>query len=180
MSKLKTGLLTAMALSLTVIVGCSKSGGSGNSSAPTATDTVFYSNWIPLHLVPTGTPADSDYEQKISASALTASRLNKALVTIFVNHTGSGGNYQSYVSDVGIYPTFSPGLIYLDAYGTYGYIISFNNVFDSIRYIIVPGTVSTTRVSGSLQTYSADELRQMDYATLTKILNIPPHGSFLK
>ena len=180
MSKLKCCLLAAMAISYTVIVGCSKSNSNTKPSTPASTDTVYYSNWIPLHLVLTGTPSDSVYEQKITASALTATILTHGLITIFANDAGSGGNYQNYISDFGIYPTFTPGFIYLDAYGTYGYDISLNTVVDSIRYVIVPGTVLTTGASGSLHSFTADQLLQMDYGTLIKTLKIPAHGSLLK
>jgi hypothetical protein len=176
MSKLNITLLAAMGLSISAIVGCSKTS-SSKAGTPASTDSVLYSNWIPLHLVLTGVSADSDYEQKITASALTANILNKGLVTIFANETGSGGEYVNYISDFSIYPTFAPGFILLDAYGTYGYEISMNRVVDSVRYIILPGMISTTSSSGSLHSYTSAELLQMDYSTLTKTLNIPAHGS---
>lgn len=178
---MKITLLAAMAVSFAAIVSCSKNNSSNNNSGSTSsTDTVLYSNWIPLNLVLTGNAADSDYEQKINASALTASVLNKGLVLVYANEAGSGGTFINYVSDFGIYPTFSTGAIYLDAYGSAGYQLSQNQIVDSVRYIIIPGRISTTSASGSLQGYTPAQLQQMDYGTLTKTLNIPAHGSFLK
>lgn len=168
-----------MAVSFGAIVSCSKNSSNNNNSS-SSTDTVLYSNWIPLNLVLTGNVADSDYEQKINASALTASVLSKGLVLVYANEAGSGGTYINYVSDFGIYPTFSTGAIYLDSYGTDGYDLSQNTIVDSVRYVIIPGSISTTSAGGSLQTYTPAQLKQMDYGTLTKTLNIPAHGSSLK
>jgi hypothetical protein len=179
-SKLKIVLLAAMAVSFVAMVSCSKSNNNGNGGSTSGSkDSVLYSNWIPLHLVLTGAAADSDYEQKITASALTSSVLSKGLVLVYANEAGSGGQYVNYVSDFGIYPTFGPQAIYLDAYGTYGYQISLNSVVDSVRYVIIPGNVSTTSVSGGLQTYTPSQLKQLDYSSLSQILNIPAHGSSL-
>lgn len=167
-----------MAVFFVAMVSCSKSNnnsGSGSSSK----DSVLYSSWIPLQLVLTGNTSDSDYEQKITASGLTSSVLSKGLVLVYANETGSGGQYVNYVSDFGIYPTFGPQVIYLDAYGTYGYQISQNTVVDSVRYVLIPGSISTTSVSGNLQTYTPSQLQQLDYSTVSKILNIPAHGSTL-
>lgn len=174
---MKIVLLATMALSIVAMVSCSKSNNTGGSSSSGSKDSVLYSSWIPLHLVLTGNVADSDYEQKIAASALTSSVLSKGLVLVYANEAGSGGQYVNYVSDFGIYPTFGPQAIYLDAYGTYGYQISQNTVVDSVRYIIIPGTVSTTSASGGLQTYTPSQLKTLDYSTVSQILNIPSHGS---
>jgi hypothetical protein len=179
MSKLTIGLFWALALSFSAIVGCSKSN-SNNSSTSNTTATVFYSDWIPLHLVLTGVTADSVFEQKIIATELTDSILNKGWIAVFANETGSGGKNVNYVSDFQIYATFTPGLIYLDAYGTFGYEVSLNTVVDSVRYIIVPGTILTPNASGLPHSYTRAQLLQMPYGTLTKTLNIPTQGSFLK
>jgi hypothetical protein len=180
MSKLKIAFLAAIGLSICAVVGCSKDNSSTNTSTPTTTDSVLYSDWIPLQLVLTGNPSDSDYEQKVTVSALTPSILKKGLITIFANESGSGGAYINYISDFNIYPTFATGIIYLDAYGSLGYEISLNTIVDSIRYIILPGMISTNGASGSLHSYPSADLLQMDYSTLTKTLNIPEHGSLLK
>jgi hypothetical protein len=180
--KLKIVLVAAMAVSLVAMVSCSKSNNSSGGSSSGSKDSVLYSNWIPLKLVHTsGNVNDSTsvYEQKITASALTSSVLAKGSVMVFANEATSGGQYINPISDFGIYPTFGPQVIYLDAYGTYGYQISLNTVVDSVRYVIIPGTVSTTSVSGSLQTYTPSQLKQLDYSTVSQILNIPAHGSSL-
>lgn len=167
-----------MAVSLIAVVSCSKSN-NNSSSGSGSKDSVLYSSWIPLHLVLTGTASDSVYEQKISASAITSTVLSKGLVLVYANEAGSGGQYVNPISDFGIYPTFGPQAIFLDAYGTYGYQISLNTVVDSVRYVIIPGSVSTTSASGNLQTYTPTQLKTLDYGTVTKILNIPAHGSTL-
>jgi len=179
-SKLKIVLFAAMVVSFGAIVSCSKSNNNNNSGSGSHSDSVLYSNWIPLHLVITGTPSDSVFEQKITANALTQTVLNKGLVLVYANESGSGGKFINYVSDFGIYPTFGVQAIYLDAYNSAGYQLSTNQIVDSVRYVIVPGSVSTTSASGNLQTYTPSQLRQLDYSTVTKDLNIPAQGSNLK
>ena len=171
-----------MVVSFGAIVSCSKSNNNGNggSSGSGSSDSVLYSNWIPLNLQISGTPSDSVYEQKLTASALTTSVLSKGLVLVYANESGSGGQYINYVSDFGIYPTFGPQAIYLDAYGSSGYLLSQNQIVDSVRYVIIPGNIKTTGVSGNLETFTPSQLRQLDYGTVSKILNIPARGSSLK
>ncbi|HVS96186.1 MAG TPA: hypothetical protein VHE54_06860 [Puia sp.] len=180
MSKLKLVLLAATGASFGAMVSCSKSNNNNNGGSNSGSDSVLYSNWIPLHLVISGTPSDSVYEQKITANALTQTVLNKGLVMVYANETGSGGQYINYVSDFGIYPTFGVQAIYLDAYNYAGYQLSTNQIVDSVRYVIIPGKVSTTGASGNVQTYTPSQLRQLDYNTVTRVLNIPAHGSSLK
>jgi len=162
------------------MVSCSKSSNNNGGSGSSSSDSVLYSNWIPLNMVLVGQASDSNWEQKITASALTASVLNKGLVIVYANETGSGGQFVNYASDFGIYPTFGSQAIYLDAYGYSGYVLASNQIVDSVRYVIIPGRISTTNASGNLQTYTPSQLRQMDYGTLSKALNIPAHGSMLK
>lgn len=169
-----------MAVSFVAMVGCSKSNNSSGSSSSGSKDSVLYSNWIPLKLVLTGTPSDSVYEQKITASAITSAILSKGLVLVYANETGSGGQYVNPISDFGIYPTFGPQVIYLDDYGYYGYLASQNVAADSCRYVIIPGTVSTTGISNNLKTYTPAQLQTLDYGTVSKMLNIPAQGSNLK
>ena len=44
------------------------------------------------------------------------------------------------------------------------------------RYVIVPGNVQVTNANGTVQHYTAEQLKTMDYGTLTKILRIPARG----
>lgn len=141
---------------------------------------MLYSNWIPMNLVLQQPTSDSIYEQKLTATALTASVLNKGAVNIYLNYSGSHGTQIALPSDAGIYPTFTTGAIYLDAYGGNGALMATNTYFDSVRYVIIPGKVSTTSANGSVQTYTPAQLKQMDYSTLTRVLGIPPSGSSLK
>src|SRR6185437_11464816 len=163
-------MLAATVLGLSAMVSCSKSSNNNNNSG---SDSVLYSNWIPLALVLQQPTSDSIYEQKVTANALTASVLNKGAVNIYLNYSGSKGTQIALPSDAGIYPTFTTGAIYLDAYGGNGALMASNLYFDSVRYVIIPGKVSTTSANGSVQTYTPAQLKQMDYSTLTRVLGIP-------
>ena len=170
-------MLAAIVLSLTAMVSCSKSSNNNNNSG---SDSVLYSAWIPLHLVITQPTSDSIYEQALTVKALTASVLNKGVVNVYLNYSGSGGTQIIPASDAGIYPTYTTGSIYLDAYGSSGAVLASNLYFDSVRYVIIPGKISTTSANGSVQTYTPSQLKQMDYSTLTKVLGIPASGSSVK
>ena len=164
-------MLAAIVLSVSSMVSCSKSDNDTNNSS---TDSVLYSAWIPLNLVITQPTSDSIYEQKLTANALTKSVLSKGVVNVYLNYTGSGGTQVALPSDAGIYPTFTTGAIYLDAYGSNGALMAQNLYFDSVRYVIIPGKISTTSANGSVQNYTPAQLNHMDYSTLTRVLGIPP------
>jgi hypothetical protein len=170
-------MLAAIVLSLSAMVSCSKSDNDTNNSGA---DSVLYSAWIPLHLAITQPTSDSIYEQQVTAKALTTSILSKGAINVYLNYSGSGGTQVALPSDAGIYPTYAVGSIYLDAYGSNGLLMSQNLYFDSVRYVLIPGKVSTTSVNGTVQTYTSTQLRQMDYSTLTKVLGIPANGSSIK
>lgn len=41
------------------------------------------------------------------------------------------------------------------------------------RYVIIPGKISVNNASGAVHTYTPAELSQLNYTTLTGLLNIP-------
>jgi hypothetical protein len=177
--KLKILMLTFSVMSLGALVSCSKSSTKTTPAASSA-DTVMYSAWIPLALVLQSPASDSFYEQAITAAALTQAILDKGMVNVYVHETGTGTSYVNSASDEGIYPTYAVGQIFLDAYGSNGAVLATNTYFDEVRYVIIPGTVSVTNANGSIQTYTPAQLKELDYATLTKLLGIPAKGSTLK
>jgi hypothetical protein len=140
----------------------------------------MYSAWVPLNLQLSQPASDSDYTQMITASALTATVLNQGAVNVYVNVTGSGGAAIALAQDYSIFPTFTTGSIYLDAFGTAGYEISSNQYVDSVRYVIIPAKVAVTNANGTVQTYTAQQLKEMNYSSLSKTLGIPTQGSSFK
>lgn len=141
-------------------------------------DSVLYSKWVPLNLQLTTPVADSDYEQVISASAITAQVLNTSAINVYGNYSGSGGTAIALVQDYYIYPTYTTGSIILDAFGS-GALVA-QQYIDSVRYVIIPAKVAVTDANGNVQTYSGQQLKNMDYGTLSKVLNIPSRGSNFK
>ena len=172
--------MAASVASLAAMVSCSKSSNNNSGGGSSSADSVLYSNWTPLNLAIVGSASDSDYEQKLTVNALTASVLNKGMVNVYLNESGSGGTAINAAADIGVYPTFVTGAIYLDAYDYNGYVLSTNTFFDSVRYVIIPGRISTTNADGSITTYTPQQLKAMDYATITKLLGIPARGASLK
>ena len=164
MRKLKIFFLVALAIGLVSVIGCSKS--NNNNSSPASTDSVLYSAWIPvaMKLIPN----DTNYQQNIVAKSITQAVLDKASIMTYVEYQGA----VNLPSDFGVFPTFTVGNINLFA----GYDASGL----SFRYVIIPGKALVTSSSGAVQTYTPAQLKNLDYSTLSKLLNIPASGDKLK
>jgi len=161
---LKLFLIVALGMGSMTMVGCSKT--SSSSSTPTSTDSVLYSKWVTVVL--TYNAADSGYEMNISAPSLTQKVIDQGAILTYVEFQG----IVNLPSDFGIFPSFSVGNINL--FATYA-IAATDNL--SFRYVIIPGKTATTNASGSLQTFTADQLKAMSYATITKLFKLSDQGS---
>jgi len=154
------------------VVSCKKT----TTNTTVVADSVLYSKWIPLNLQLVNA-TDSDYSQQITATAITSTILNTGAINVYANVSGSNAAAITLVQDYGLYPTFSPGTIYLDAFGYSGYQLSSNQYIDSVRYVVIPAKVATTSADGTVHTYTAQQLKELDYNSLTKTLGIPSKGS---
>jgi hypothetical protein len=161
---LKLFLIIALAMGSVTMFSCSKS--SNNSTASTSADSVLYSKWVTVVL--TFNSTDSAYEMNIAAPALTQKVIDQGAILTYVEFQG----VVNLPSDFGIFPSFTVGNINL--FANYA-IASTDNL--TFRYVIIPGKTATTNASGTLQTYTADQLKGMSYATITKLFKLSDQGS---
>lgn len=149
--KVTTFLLAASAIAFFSLFGCSKS----NNSTPTR-DSVFTSPWITLAMTPNYT--DSDYEQNISAPAVTSAILDYGVVLGYGAYlNASNDTVVSSALEYDMFQTFSVGNILLQA--------GSNNSGLWYRYVVIPGSVLTTKGITPLQAKS------LSYAEVTKLFS---------
>lgn len=166
---LKLFLLGALAVVMISNIGCSKS----NNSAPAATDSIRYSNWVTLNMSFAGTDnaGDSVYTQTLKASTITNSILSRSSIVGYLMVADPLNGDTSIVNaSLALEEFFRVGNIDLLSFGT-----DWSGV--QYRYVIVPGKIQVTNANGGVVSYSAAQLNKMDYATLTKLLKIPTRGS---
>jgi hypothetical protein len=161
-------LLTLIAGYLLTSIGCSKSNNNNNS----AKDSVLYSAWQPFNMKFEGvtTYGDSVFDQTVVAKSVTQSVLDKGVVLVYVK---DGTGLYADATNAGISLLLDPGEIYM----TTNFTVTSNFSF---RYVVIPGGISTTSVSGSVQTYTPAQLKKLPYSTVAGMLHVPMTGSSLK
>jgi hypothetical protein len=167
--------LAFLAIGSFMMTSCSKGStgpaGAAGAVGPAGPDSVQYSGWITLNMHLVVNSGDSTYQQSITAPSLTSSVLNQDAIIGYVYYPDPVTGDSSYINASNFF----------QEYYTAGYIdlVSFTGDWstDIYRYVIVPTKITVTNASGSLQTYTSDQMKKMDYPTLTKILGIPAKGS---
>lgn len=162
--------LAAMITGVAAMTSCSKS--NNNSSAP-AKDSVLYSGWITLNMAATNN-GDTVFTQTIQAPSITSAILNKGSVVGYILTTdainGTDSSIVDAVADLNLFQTFSVGKIEL--------VDFFENLTgNSYRYVVIPGSITVTDVSGAVHTYTASDLAKMSYRQVSQILHLPSKGS---
>jgi hypothetical protein len=115
----------------------------------------------------------------IAAPAITDSILTTgAVIGYFISPTYLSNGDSTIVnvdnSDVSfLIQIVKPGLIIL-----YSYVQDYSGY--SYRYVIIPGKIAISSSSGDVESYTAGQLKSMDYSTLSGLLHIPAKGMFLK
>ena len=170
MKNLKRCLLATLTIGFFMTMSCKK--GDTGPAGPAGPDSVMYSNWITLSM--TGdvdqSTGDSIYYQSITAASITSKVLSQGAVVGYVLLPAPLSGDSSIVS--GILPFqeyFSVGKIELLSY-------SGDWSGAKYRYVIIPAKV-TVNGGGSVQTYTRDQMKSMDYSTLTGLLHVPATGS---
>ncbi|HLK30719.1 MAG TPA: hypothetical protein VKT28_19230 [Puia sp.] len=173
MKKLKLVAVAIIGMAFVSIVSCKKGDtGPAGARGPAGPDSVIYSSWIVLNAPFNST--DSAYEQTISAPALTQSTLSTAVILSYIGVPGAGTNgTDTAVINVSDAFTFFQGA-YITQNLLPGEIDLFSNVdFTQIgalyRYVIVPGTILAG--NSILKGYTKEQLRSVDFVTLSKALN---------
>lgn len=166
-------LLTLLSLATGIIMmttSCKK--GDTGPAGPAGPDSIFYSNWVTLQLAVQ--QGDTTYGETIPAAAITSAILNKGSVVGYLLTldaiNGADSSIVDANTDFNLYQTFSVGKIELLDY--------FENLSgNQYRYVVIPGTVAVTDASGTVQHYTADQLKKMTYQQVSQILSIPAKGA---
>lgn len=167
---LKLPVLAALTTVFLMTMSCKK--GDRGPAGPAGPDSVMYSNWITLSFskVYDQTTGDSAYGATVTAPQITTSVLN----------TGSVVGYLLLADPLSGDSSIVNAINYVTEYFTPGYIDIFAGADLSgipYRYVIVPGKITITDSKGNPQTYTSDQIKKMDYTTITGLLSIPAKGS---
>lgn len=175
MKKLK--LLAVVFAGLSFAVASCKKGDTGPAGAkgaagPAGPDSVYHSAWIQLSMDTLGTQTNSNgsidtvYGQSITASIITQKIIDSGVVLSYIQNL--------FTNDGSIVDVSNYGGGYLDvAYnvGTINITSFFGDLSGaSFRYVVIPGSVLTT--NSVLKGLTKDQLKAIDYSTLTKALNL--------
>ena len=151
MRKVTIFFLTATAIGIFSLTSCTKN----NTTTVKTPDSVYSSNWVTLSMLPN--LVDSDFEQNISAPAITSAILDHGVILgygAFLN--ASQDTVVENALEFDMFQTVSVGNILLQS--------GFNNTGLWYRYVIVPGNVLTTKGLTPLQAKS------LSYAEVTKLI----------
>jgi hypothetical protein len=173
---LKVLLFAGVATCLIFILstGCKK--GDKGDTGPAGPDSVQYSAWKTLTMDYEGSTSagDSVFGQTITASGITTAILNKGSVIgyMLVDDPFTGDSSVVNAS-LALQEYFAVGKIDLLSFG-----VDYSGY--KYRYVIVPANVSVTSADGTVETVTAEQLKTLSYADLTKKLGITAQGSKLK
>lgn len=167
-------LLTVLAIigvGSVMMTGCSK--GNTGPAGPAGPDSVQYSGWTTLAMTYVGPDqsGDSTFQQTITAKSITSAILNQGAVIGYLLFPDPGTGDSSVVNaSLAVDEFFNVGSIDIVSDG-----VDYSGA--SYRYVVIPAKITTSSISGTLQTFTASQLKAMDYKTLTKALGIPAKGS---
>jgi hypothetical protein len=140
---------------------------------PAGPDSVMYSSWTTLSF-------EGSYDQNVGDSVYYAYVAAPEITTKVLN-TSSIVGYLLLADPVnGQDSSIVNAINYVTEYFTAGYVDMFAGAdFSGIqyRYVIIPGSVTITDEQGHQQTYTEDQMKKMDYTTLTGLLKIPAKGT---
>lgn len=158
MRTVKISLLAVIVIGLFSLVGCSKSG-----STTVVKDSIYYSPWLSITMLPTNA-GDTTFAENVSASTVTASVVHSGAVLTYLGEPGypaAGDTAAESAIDFGLYATLVTGSIQLTSFFA---DFSTSNSGLVFRYVVIPGTVlATTKLT-------PQQLKSMSYTEVTKLL----------
>ncbi|HLY70947.1 MAG TPA: hypothetical protein VKR53_14540 [Puia sp.] len=158
------------------ISGCSKgSAGPAGPAGPAGSDSVLHSAWVALSMTQNvDTSNDTFYTQTINAASLTANVISTDVIVSYIGVPGSGpngttGNDTLVVNVSDVYTLSGGGYITQDLLpGIIELLANFDLSGDLYRYVIVPSSTLTT---STFKQYTKEQIRAMDFVTLSKLVN---------
>jgi hypothetical protein len=171
--------LISFSLAITVLVfsisSCSKgSAGPAGPAGPAGSDSVLHSAWITLNMTQSISGTDTFYNQNINASGLTSDAISNDVIVSYIGIPGSGPNGATgsdtlVINTADIYTYTGGGYLTQDMLpGVIELYANFDLSQILYRYVIVPSAVLT---SSTFKQYTKDQIRAMDFTTLSKLVN---------
>lgn len=170
-------VLIVLAVGSFMMTSCSKGStgpaGPAGKVGPAGPDSVQYSGWITLSTPFNSKDANGDsvFVGSVTAKSITSSVLNQdAIIGYLLVPDPLTGDSSIINASLAFQEFFTVGYIDIVSQGS-------DWTGASYRYVIVPTKITVSSASGSLQTFTSDQMKKMDYPTLTKVLGIPAKGS---
>jgi hypothetical protein len=168
MKKLKLLAIAFLGIAFVSIVSCKKGDtGPAGPAGAAGPDSVIHSTWIPLSMtLQVDANNDSSYTQSITALNITQEIIDSGVVLSYIENL--------FVNDGSIVDVSDYGGGYLDVTYNVG-VINITSYFGDLsgayyRYVIIPGSILAT--NSVLKGYTKQQLKSVDYATITKALGI--------
>ena len=165
-------LLTILAAFASILaIGCSK--GSAGPAGPAGSANVLHSAWVTLNTPYNAT--DTDYEEALTASAITSRIVDSGVVLSYIGYPGGAPNgTDTAVFTLSDASTFF-GPITVDFYVGGIYIYSLDDYTGFLyRYVIVPGSILT---NSAFKQYTKAQLKTMPYSTVQQLLSTATAGT---
>jgi hypothetical protein len=160
-------LLVAAVIIVIGMISCSKgSTGPAGPAGPAGPDSVTYSSWIPLAL--TYVPADTLFEQTISAPSITQAILDSGVILSYVNFQETNGTYHviptAGLLGLGIFEDFAVGQVNIQSVQDYSTL--------PYRFVTIPGSLKTGNSASAqkVKGYTIQELKAMPYEQVQQVL----------
>jgi hypothetical protein len=160
-------LLVAAVILTIGMISCSKGDtGPAGPAGPAGPDSVVYSPWTPLALK--YVPADTLFEQIISAPSITKAILDSGVVLSYVNFQEQNGTYHVVptvgLPGIGIFEDFAVGQINIESVQDYSTL--------PYRYVVIPGSLKTGNSASAqkVKGYTIEELKSMPYEQVQLVL----------
>jgi hypothetical protein len=160
-------LLVAALVLIIGMISCSKgSTGPAGPRGPAGPDSVVYSVWTPLAL--TYVPADTLFEQTITAPSITKAILDSGVILSYVNFQDTSGTYHviptAGLTGIGVFEDFAVGKINIASVRDYSKL--------PYRYVTIPGSLKTGNSASTqkVKGYTIQELKAMPYEQVQLVL----------
>lgn len=146
------------------MVSCSKgTTGPKGATGPAGPDSVVYSAWVSLNTTFNNT--DSLYEQTIAASGITSTILDKGVILSYLGFVNSGDTTVFNISEANSLVSPISQALNVGSITIYSTVDYSGTLY---RYVIIPGSIAAG--NSILKGYTKEQLKAIDYATLSKAL----------
>jgi hypothetical protein len=163
------------------MLGCSKgSTGPAGPPGPKGPDSVIHSGWIQLNMSAFLDNAnDTFYYEAIHAPAITQAVLDSGLILTYLDVPDQQTGAENLVNAaVYIQEYYALDSIFLYSFAGGGNTAGINYTGLNYRYVVIPGSIKAgSFISGPAKGLTKEQLENMSYAAIQKLLGLPGKGS---